>query len=257
MTSTQTAPAWPRAQWQDSGEAGFVLWFVFGDFPADFAVDADRYRTRGTPAGIEVVRYRNKALEQWDGYPLAGTLGRVLYDEDSRLFERAKRAGDCVMLRGSLRDRADLDELRDLVGTINALVDAGGVAVVDPQTLSMFNAREWKERFDADDVFVARDHVLILCDEDDLNPGRLHVHTRGLRKFARRDLGIRNVPPASAEHAGQLADHFVLFQTDGGLVEDGHAIEMDGAAATMAVRHAGAVDDPGFNNTHLAMRWPD
>ena len=30
----------------------------------------------------------------WDGYPLAGTLGRMLWEEDARLFEQAKRAGN-------------------------------------------------------------------------------------------------------------------------------------------------------------------
>ena len=47
-------------------------------------------------AGIEAVRYRNDALAKWDGYPLAGTLGRVLWDENPRLFERAKSAGECA-----------------------------------------------------------------------------------------------------------------------------------------------------------------
>ena len=107
-----TAAHWPRPHWQDSGEQAFVLWFVFGDFEPGFTIDASRYRTRGTPAGIEVVRYANRALERWDGYPLAGTLGRLLWDEDARLCERAKQAGECVMLRGTLADPADLDALR-------------------------------------------------------------------------------------------------------------------------------------------------
>lgn len=248
---------WPRSQWKDSGEPAFLLWFVFGDFEADFQIDADRFRTRGTPAGVEVVRYRNRELAKWDGYPLAGTLGNVLYEENSTLFERAKGSADCIMLRGSVADREDLDELRDLVGTIGALVALGGVAVIDPQTLSMFSAQEWRQRFGGEDTFVVRDHVLILCSEDARNEGRLHVHTRGLRKFARPDVSIRNVPARGAEMAGQLADHFVAFQADGGLVEDGHVIEMEGAPSDMTVRHAGAPDDDEFNNRHLALRWPD
>lgn len=252
-----SAPIWPRPRWHDSGDEAFLLWFVFGDFDTDFRIDAPKYRTRGTPAGVEVVRYKNAALEKWDGYPLAGTLGRVLYEENSRLFERAKKAGDCVMLRGSLADPSDLDALRDLVGTITALTDLGAVAVVDPQMLSMFDASTWRRRYFGDDAFVARDHVLILCNDDERHAGRLHVHTRGLRKFARPDLGIRNVPPAAANIAGELAERFVEFQALGGIVEDGHRVEMEGAPADMSVRHAGALDDDEFNNRHLALRWPD
>ncbi|NCT66608.1 MAG: hypothetical protein GXC76_03075 [Rhodanobacteraceae bacterium] len=251
-----TTPHWPRPQWRDSGEEAFLLWFVFGDFGNDFQVDAQKYRTRGTPPGIDVVRYVNRELARWDGYPLAGMLGGLLYEEDAPLFERAKRAGECVMLRGSLADPPDLDALRDLVGTITALMDGGGVAVIDPQTLSMFDAPTWRERFFAADAFDARDHVLILCNEDEQHPGRLHVHTRGLRKFARPDLSIRNVPAELAESAGELAGQFVEFQARGGRVADGHVVEVEGAPQGMTVHAAGTLDDPAFNNRHLALRWP-
>jgi hypothetical protein len=248
---------WRRPQWQDSGEQAFLLWFVFGDLDPDFRIDADQYRTRGTPAGFEVVRYENKALSNWEGYPLAGTLGRVLWDENARLFEQAKRSRDCVMLRGAIADPSDLDVLRDLTGTIAALCDSGAIGVVDPQTLSMLPSPEWRMRFFDEDVFDARDHVLILCDEDEDAAGRMHVHTRGMRKFARPDIGIRNVPPAVANIAGELADRFVRFQALGGIVVDGQALEIEGAPSGMTIHHAGAIDDPAFNNRHLALRWPD
>lgn len=247
---------WPRPQWQESGEQAFLLWFVFGDFDADFAIDARRYRTRGTPAGVDVVRYVNRELAKWDGYPLAGTLGKLLWEEDARLFERATRAGECVMLRGAIADPPDHGPLRDLVGTITALTDLGGVAVVDPQTLSMFGADAWRARH-ARDAFSARDHVLILCTEDTRNMGRLHVHTRGMRKFARPDVSIRNLPPAAAGLAGELAERFVDFQCAGGLVADGHPIAFEGAPDGMLAHVAGELDDPEFNNRHLALRWPD
>lgn len=247
---------WPRPQWQDSGGKAFLLWFVFGDFEADLAIDAQRYLTRGTPAGVDVVRYVNRELAKWDGYPLAGALGKLLWEEDARLFERATRAGECVMLRGEIADPPDLDPLRDLVGTISALVDLGGIAVVDPQTLSMFGADAWHARH-ARDAFNSRDHVLILCSEDTRNAGRLHVHTRGMRKFARPDVSIRNLPPAAANLAGELAERFVDFQCAGGIVADGHAIELEGLPEGMQARLAGELEDPEFNNRHLALHWPD
>lgn len=248
---------WARPQWRDSGDAAFLLWFVFGDFGDDFQVDAQRYRTRGMPEGVEVVRYVNRELAKWDGYPLGGTLGRLLWEEDATLFERAKAASQCVMLRGEIADPADLDGLRDLVGTITALADQGGIAVVDPQTLSMYEAGEWRRRYFEPDSFDVRDHVLILCNEDDENEGRLHVHTRGLRKFARPDLSVRNIVPDAADVAGSLVERFAAFQSAGGIVEDGHEVRVDGAPDGLRVRHAGAEDDPEFNNRHLALRWPD
>lgn len=250
-----SAPAWPRPGWRDGGDEAFLLWFVFGSFDPGFVIDAHRYRTRGTPPGIDVVRYENQALAHWDGYPLAGTLGRLLWEEDARLFERAKSARDCTMLRGSIADPPDLDALRDLVGTITALIDGGGVAVVDPQILSMFDAAQWHERFD-EDAFHTRDHVLIMCSEDERNEGRSWVHTRGLRKFARPDVSIRNVPAAAIEVAGELAERFADFQARGGVVDEGREIEVSGVPRGMTVRVFGAPDDPEFNNRHIALDWP-
>ena len=248
---------WSRSQWRNSGDEAFLLWFVFGDFGTDLAIDAERYRTRGTPAGVEIVRYVNRELAKWDGYPLAGTLGRLLWGENARLFEQAQQAGECVMLRGAMPDPADLDGLRDLVGTITALTDRGGVAVIDPQTLSMFDPAEWRRRYFADDVFSTREHVLILHSEDEENEGRHWVHTRGLRKFARPDVSIRNVPATAIDAAGELADRFADFQARGGIVEDDREIVVDGIPEGMRVRHAGSLEDPDFNNRHLALRWPE
>jgi len=252
-----TGPVWPRPRWRDSGAQALLLWFVFGDFDAELRIDAQRYRTRGTPSGVEVVRYVNRNLAQWEGYPLAGTLGRLLRDENARLFERASNATDCMMLRGSVADPPDLDGLRDLIGSIAAMTDLGAVAVVDPQTLSMSEAGEWRARYFDKDVFVARDHVLILAKDDDQNAGRVHVHTRGLRKFARADISIRNVPKEMMALAGQLTERFAEFQALGGIVEDGREITLEGAPGAMRVHRAGALDDPQFNNVHLALRWPD
>jgi hypothetical protein len=249
-------PTWPRPHWRDSGDAAFLLWFVFGDFDAKTHIDAHRYRTRGAPQGIDVIRYANRELATWDGYPLAGTLGRTMRDENARLFERASRAADCFMLRGNIADPADLDGLRDLTGTIAALTNLGAVAVVDPQMLSMFGADEWRARYFDRDAFVARDHVLILASEDERHAGRVHVHTRGLRKFARPDISIRKVPKEAAAHAGQLAERFIEFQALGGIVEEGRVVVIEGAAADMRVRRTGARDDPEFNNVHLALCWP-
>ncbi|MBX3702034.1 MAG: hypothetical protein KIS72_02565 [Luteimonas sp.] len=252
-----TTPHWPRGRWQDSGGEAFWLWFVFGDFAADLRIDAQRYRTGPPPTGVEAVRYRNAALAQWDGYPLAGTLGAIFEEENPRLLDAARKSTECWMLRGSLRDPADLDGLRNMIGTISALCDQGAVAVVDPQMLSLFAADEWQRRYFARDAFHARDHVLILADTDPADASRMRVHTRGLRKFARADLDIRNVPPALTQHAGELAQGFVEFQCDGGVVADGHAVALGDDGQQLVATLIDDAGDADFNNRHLRLRWPE
>lgn len=250
-------PSWPRPQWRDSGAKAFFLWFVFGDFADDFRIDAARYRTRGTPAGVDVMRYAHAAIRTWDGYPLGGTMGSLFRSENEMRYTRALATRDCLMLRGEVPDPADLDALRDLVGTITALVDLGGAAIVDPQLLSLIAPAEWRTRFFDSGEFVTRDHIAILQSEDENACGRHWIHTRGMRKFARPDIGIWNVPADYAGHAGQLAERFADFQALGGIVEEGREIAIDGLPASMRVTHAGSLEDPAFNNVHLAIRWPD
>ena len=249
--------AWPRPYWRDSGAQAFVQWFVFGDFEDELHVDAPRYRTRGTPAGVEVARYVHDAIRGWNGYPLGGSMGTLFGNEDAALFARASRARECLMLRGSLADPPDLDYLRDLVGTITGLVDLGGVAVCDPQMLSLFGPIEWSNRFFSGGGFDARNHVAILSHDDENARSRLHIHTRGLRKFARPDISIRNVPAPLAGHAGQLAQRFVEFQALGGIVEEGREIAVEGLPQKIHARHGGTLEDPRFANVHVEMRWPD
>ena len=252
-----TAPHWPRPQWRDSGAQAFFLWFVFGDFAPDFRVDAARYRTRGAPAGVDVMRYTHESIRAWNGYPLGGTMGGLFHEENAALFARTGATRDCLLLRGEIADPADLDVLRDLVGTITALVDLGGDAVVDPQLLSLFDPAEWRARFFESDEFIPRNHVAILASDDDNAPGRRWIHTRGMRKFARPDIGIWNVPPEYAGHAGQLAQRFADFQALGGIVEEGREIVIEGLSSNMHAHRAGSLEDPAFNNVHLAIRWPD
>jgi hypothetical protein len=252
-----TDPGWPRPEWRDSGAKALYVWFVFGDFPDDLRIDAARYRTRGTPAGVDVMRYAHASIRAWEGYPLGGTMGKLFKGENEARFVRALATRDCLMLRGEIADRADLDDLRDLIGAITALVDLGGVAVVDPQMLSLFDPDEWRTRFFGSGEFITRDHVAIFASEDETAFGRRWIHTRGMRKFARPDIGIWNVPPAHAGHAGQLAERFADFQARGGIVEDGHEIAIDGLPSNLRVHHSGSLEDPEFNNVHLAIRWPD
>jgi hypothetical protein len=252
-----TTPHWPRPQWSDSGSRALYVWFLFGEFAEDLSVDARRYRTRGAPDGVDVMRYTHDALRGWEGYPLGAAMGDVLKNDSAATFERALAMRDVIMVRGEIADPADLDPLRDLIGLVTALVDTGGVAIVDPQILSIFDPAAWHARFFASDTFTSRDHVVILASDDETSPGRQWVHTRGMRKFARRDIGIRNVMPEHAGHAGHLAQRFVDFQALGGIVEDGREIEVEGLPSNMRVEYAGSLEDPEFNNVHLAIRWPD
>ncbi|HET8763950.1 MAG TPA: hypothetical protein VFM52_01895, partial [Rhodanobacter sp.] len=209
----------------------------------------------GLPAGVELKRFQNLALRKWEGYPLAGTLGDLLREDAPETFEAARTAPDVLVVRGELADRADLDYLRDTLGVLAALLDVGGRAVLDPQIFSLFAAAAWRERYLVADGAPPRSHVLITrTPEDDGVHSR--IHTRGMRKFARPDIALHGVPPTELDRAGVLCEKLVEMEAFGARFLAGQVLDVDGLGAPLTAEPGGSLDDPMFNNLHVAFRWP-
>lgn len=244
---------WARPYWHASGEDARLLYFVFGAFAGDACALPAVQRL---PPGIACTGYRHAALRQWEGYPLAGSLGAVFEDEVPRALAAAREAPDVLRLAGSVPDPANLDYLRDTLHVVTDLMDAGGVAVVDPQTSDLFDHDAWRRRFGAAHADTLRQHVLVLCDGDPDDAARQWVHTRGMRKFARPDLGITGVPPGEADRAGALCVQLVDMLARGGHIADGQVLGVDGLPAPLVARLHNDAGNPRFYNTHVALAWP-
>jgi hypothetical protein len=158
------------------------------------------------------------------------------------------------LLRGELADYDSMEYLRDTLGVVAGLLDAGGVAVVDPQILEVFAADDWRARYAGDAIAVPRNHVVVLCQED--AGGGAWIKTRGMRKFARPDISIRRVPRAEVQRAGAVAARLLDLEARGMRFGDGSVVEVDGLPDGMKVTRGGSLDDPEFNNTHLELVWP-
>ncbi len=247
------AAPWTRPYFWRSDARAMLLYFVFGEFPEELKLDIGRHGSAGLPAGITMHRFDKSTLAHWEGHPLRGALGKLLRDDDPETFEAARAANECIMLRGEIDDPESLDYLRDTLGMIGALLDAGGKVVVDPQMLALFSARGWRERY-ADGGASPREHVLILCHDEQ---GGAWVRTHGLRKFARPDISIRRVPQTEVERAGALAMRLVELQAQGMRFVDGTALEAEGVPPGLIAHLGGSLENPQFNNVHVEFVWPD
>jgi len=257
VTETTThAAEWPRPYWKASDEQAVLLFFVFGAFPEDLAIPAARYGSPGLPEGVELQRFQNAVLSRWEGYPLSGALGELLREDNPEAFEAAKAAPHVIAIRARFPDRGSLDYLRDTLGVVAALTDVGGKAVVDPQILTLFDAAAWRERYLVKGGAPPRHHVLILCSPEE-SKGRSWIRTRGMRKFGRPDISLTNVPDRDIDRAGALSERFVDLGALGAHFEQAQSIEVDGVAGGLTVALSGDENDPLFNNSHAAMRWPD
>lgn len=245
---------WTRPHWSRDDAKAMLLYFVFGAFPDPLKLDLSRDGGAGPPEGVEVRRVPKAMLAHWDGHPLRGSLGDLLREDDPAALEAARKAPECLMLRGELPDADSLAYLRDTVGVVAASLDAGGVAVVDPQILQILTAEEWRERHAGEAPAPIREHVLVLC--HDAAGGSAWIKTRGMRKFARPDISIRHVPRDDVQRAGAVAGQLVELEARGMRFGDGSTVDVEGLPGGLRVRRAGSLDDPEFNNVHLELTWP-
>jgi hypothetical protein len=254
MSNPLYFPAWQRPHWQPSDEEIIVQFYVFGDFQP-IRVPSAQYGSDGLPEEVELSSHYHSALREWEGYPLKGPLGELFKNDAPEAFEKATAAPQVLVLRGRFKDSADTGYLRDTFGVIAGLLDIGGVAVLDPQILTLFSANEWRERYLIRDGAPLRHHVLILRDEEE-DSDRVWIHTRGLRKFGRPDISLRDVPANEIDRAGALCQRLVELQALGAHFKDGQALDVDGVFGGLTAELGGGYDDPQFNNTYVTFYWP-
>ncbi|HEU0277634.1 MAG TPA: hypothetical protein VFQ95_07435 [Rhodanobacteraceae bacterium] len=246
-------PDWARPHWQRDAQQALLVYFVFGAFAEAPKLESLAFGL-SLPAGFALRRMPRASFLQWQGNPLRGGLGESLRADDPDTFELANRAFACLVLRGEIADAPTLDYLRSALAVQGTLFDAGAVAIVDPQMLEIFSAARWRERYVGASASDPRRHVLILQQKEP--DGGAWIKTHGMRKFARPDVSIRDVPARAVQSAGAVAARLVELQARGMRFGDDSKVEVEGVPGGLTVKRGGTLDDPEFNNTHLELRWP-
>ncbi|MDE1894625.1 MAG: hypothetical protein KGM46_01160 [Pseudomonadota bacterium] len=254
MSDPITIPAWQRPHWQASDEKILLQFYVFGKFDA-VRVPSLAYGSDGLPEGVTASNHRHGELRGWDGYPLQGAPGRMYKADAPQAWQQALDAPEVMVVRGTLDDSRETGYLRDTLGVLAGLLDIGGVAILDPQTLSLMDAAQWRRHYLVADGAPIRSHLLILCDGE-AESGRSWVHTRGMRKFGRPDISIRQVPDAALDRAGLLCESLVQMQALGAHFVDGQQLDIAGLPEGVRVKLGGGLADPDFNNTFVELSWP-
>ncbi|HUA80907.1 MAG TPA: hypothetical protein VL997_11080 [Dyella sp.] len=247
-------PTWQRPHWQPSDEEVILQFYVFGNFKPT-RVPSEPYGSDGLPEDVQLSSHHHHVLRDWEGYPLKGPLGDLFKSDAPEAYEQAMAAPQVLVLHGRFKDQGDTGYLRDTFGVLAGLLDIGGVAILDPQILTLFSADEWRRRYLIKDGAPLRHHVLILRDEEDAS-GRQWIHTRGMRKFGRPDISLHDVPAGDTDRAGALCQKLIELQALGARFVDGQALEVDGMFGGLTAELGGGYDDPQLNNTYVSFYWP-
>lgn len=244
-------PDWPRPDHLPGGGDAMVFYALYGTFVSGIEI-SPAYRTTGVPKGITV---KMTSREQRPTLPFTDHIfARVLQTDHPELFKRIQAAPECIVIQGEIPDPADLNYLRDTIGVATYFLDQGAIGIIDPQQLKLYDAASWQKEIFEPNPPDWLNHVAILAKPEP--DGTQWIHTRGLRKFGRPDISLRGVPRSRNPAAIELCQRLILQQANGARIPAGQEFQLPGLATPLTAHQAGTLDDPDFNNVHLALQFP-
>jgi hypothetical protein len=247
-------PDWPRPHFQQPGGKPFLFFVVYGSFGKMPDMSASRYRSAGVPAGMDASHYQADKNPDVLASFREGYLWTSLCSKNPELANQVAESSECLILRGEIEDCDTLNYLRDCVGLLTFFLDNGGIAVYDPLMFQWWEPEAWRKRIFDPAGPVPRHHVVVLTSEES-DRSLTWFHTRGMRKFGRPDLSIRNVPAKYKDTIFDLFGRFIELQAFGGIIEEGQAIRMKSFPKSMVCHQKGDLDDPDFNNVHVLVTF--
>lgn len=248
--------SWPREHFAPGGGDALLFFAVFGALDLSQPLSQSKYRSRGPGKEVRLVRYdRATEPDEFADYQTGPLWDMMVRDAPVTAAESLKAPHAAALIAEAI-DPPTLDYFRDAIGLVTWMLDCGGISVYDPQRLWLWSADEWRTDVFEPDAPRPLEHTVILVSED-TKPGTQWLHTRGLRQYGRPDVSVRGVGPRYMDPVMQMIERFIHLQAAGGVIPDGHAVEMATLPSGGVCRHGGSVDDPNFNNIHVAIEWPD
>lgn len=244
---------WEREQYVAGGGDPFLFYVVYGDVNLSAPFSRGTYRSNGAPNGIEIMTYGGNKHSEVPGSFREGYLWDELVSKFPELATTVEQCNRCIVLRGTPADSTNLDYLRDTIGFITYLIEHGDCAVYDPRILRWWQPSDWNQQLFDPAASVPRHQTVILVSEE-RNSSLKWFHTRGMRKFGRPDISVRNVPRELEGGVIDLCNRLIEHQAFGQVVRDGQDVRMASLPSGGVIHHAGELDDPDFNKVHLDVR---
>ena len=238
---------WPRPRYVAGGGDALVWLEIYGDWPGNATeISPAQHNSAGLPRELTAQLSAND-IRNFDG-PMA-LLAR---ESNPAAWQLAQSAPQKLVIRGLINDPSSLDYLRDVIGVVAASLESGGVAVFDPQILTVFDAGEWRAQFFSDGFEPTNHAVILVSPQDD---GRVWLHTRGMRLFGRPDLSCRDARPEELEGLQFIFNGLMRMMAAGAQISDGQSVRAANSDEILRCYARGDVDDAEFNNAHLALEW--
>jgi len=246
---------WQRPLYQDTGRRPYLFYVAIGARAEELHVSRSRHHVEEMPEGLNLSGLQRPGHSGYMDELLGGVLGKILEGRDRGLYEKAKAAQSWLVLHGEVQKDGTLEYLRNAIGFVQAAVETGAEAVLDPQVLELCPAEEWTQT-----VFSCKYHpychVYAMVSPE--AGGTLWLHTRGMRKFGRPDVGMAGVPQGELERAKAVVDQMIYYSAQGAVFNRPAKLHTSlGGACTIHPMLTGDLEDPDYNNEHYRLRWED
>lgn len=244
-----------RPYYEDLNYPPLLYYVIFGVTGEDMSVSRERHHVDAIPEGLDCISYNREEHDEYMSSMLDGVLGEMLDEGNHDLYETVKNTDKWVVLRGEMKQDADLNYMRNVIGMIQATLESGALGVLDLQTFSLFSPQEWTDKIFSQE-FDPYKHVVILASvaEDD----SLWLHTRGMRKFGRPDISMEHVDQKQIEDAAQVIDQLIYYGVLGAFFSRHTKVHThNGLSCVVKPQFVDDFDNPDFNNSYFRILWEE
>lgn len=264
MSSDDSLEFWPRTRFTPLPLRSLFYYVLYGTIDEILPdIPTQTYRSLGIPEGLKLNYYKQDTNpEMWEQFQV-GEIWKELQSKQSKLANSIEQAPHCIILQGELADTDNLDSLRDVIGLITYLFDCGATAVYDVLTESWFDLLRWRTSvFDRGIEAIASmvaieaefESTTLSSNEPNSATPQLHwLYTRGLRKFARPDISVRQVPTDQMASVNQVIDFLVSSMIDGVVIPHQQQLNFPELGLRIITRLTGELSEPVFHNFVLEL----
>ena len=247
--------SYERPYYEDLNYRPLLFYVIFGVEDKELNVSRKRHRVDVFPEGLDFTFYRRPENNAYMSTLIGGTLGEVLDRHDHDLYEKIKNTDHWAVIRGEVRQDADLNYMRNVTGFIQACIEAGAAGVLDLQTFTLFSSKEWTEKFFVQE-FDPYAHIIIFA--SDMEDGSVWLHTRGMRKFGRPDVSMENVEKSKRNNAIQVINQILYYGALGAFFSKPTKLHTyDGETYIVKPDFIDDFDNLDFNNAYYQLSWKE
>lgn len=235
--------SWARPYYSAGGGRPRLFYVVFGNVQPRSRMLASQYRCSGVPPGVQMIG--PGCVPEDHGSFREGAAWDKLVAHQAALADEVRSLGQCMIVKGEPAHDETLDYLRDAIGLVTWLLDNGGRYIYDAHGMQWWTPELWREKIFDSGLVVRRHGVISIAKET--KPRTRCYHTRGMQKFGRPDIIVRNVPKQLNEETITLCRKLIKHMALGGVLRDGKRIKTDKLAGKVVHRRNdqdAATDNP-------------